>query len=116
MLHASLAELLYHGFLSSHMNPTFSVSRRMRPEENFVACLRPLVATALKEHRCDMITIMAGHTTIDSESAYGRGFLTLERLGAQRHQYDSGGEELMNNWKLARQGLPLRQIAPLEKK
>ena len=25
-------------------------------------------------------------------------------------------EELMNNWKLARQGIPLQQIAPLEKK
>ncbi len=35
-----------------------------------------IVAKALKAHGCDMLTIMAGQTTIDSEPSYGRGFLT----------------------------------------
>src|SRR5205823_953740 len=36
-----------------------------------------VVARTLKVHGCDMIMILAGQTTIDSEPAYGRGFLTL---------------------------------------
>jgi len=34
------------------------------------------VAQMLKEHRCDIIAVVIGQTTIDSEPAYGRGFLT----------------------------------------
>jgi anthraniloyl-CoA monooxygenase len=34
------------------------------------------IAKALKAHGCDIITVLAGQTTIDSEPAYGRGFLT----------------------------------------
>ncbi len=34
------------------------------------------VAQMLKEHACDIIAVVAGQTTIDSEPAYGRGFLT----------------------------------------
>ncbi|MEO6891084.1 MAG: FAD-dependent monooxygenase [Ktedonobacteraceae bacterium] len=34
------------------------------------------VARALKEHGCDIIAILAGQTTMQSEAAYGRGFLT----------------------------------------
>jgi len=34
------------------------------------------VAQMLKEHRCDIIAVVVGQTTIDSEPAYGRGFLT----------------------------------------
>ena len=36
-----------------------------------------VVASALKAHGCDVINILAGQTTPDSEPAYGRGFLTL---------------------------------------
>jgi anthraniloyl-CoA monooxygenase len=35
-----------------------------------------IVARMLKEHGCDIIAVVAGQTTIDSEPAYGRGFLT----------------------------------------
>jgi anthraniloyl-CoA monooxygenase len=35
-----------------------------------------VVATMFKEHGCDIIAVVAGQTTIDSEPAYGRGFLT----------------------------------------
>jgi anthraniloyl-CoA monooxygenase len=34
------------------------------------------VAQMLKEHACDIIAVVIGQTTIDSEPAYGRGFLT----------------------------------------
>jgi len=34
------------------------------------------VAQMLKEHGCDIIAVALGQTTIDSEPAYGRGFLT----------------------------------------
>jgi anthraniloyl-CoA monooxygenase len=34
------------------------------------------IAKALKAHGCDIIMVLAGQTTIDSEPAYGRGFLT----------------------------------------
>ena len=34
------------------------------------------VAKMFKEHGCDIIAVAAGQTTIDSEPAYGRGFLT----------------------------------------
>ena len=34
------------------------------------------VAQMLKEHACDIIAVVTGQTTIDSEPAYGRGFLT----------------------------------------
>jgi anthraniloyl-CoA monooxygenase len=34
------------------------------------------VAHMLKEHGCDIIAVVIGQTTIDSEPAYGRGFLT----------------------------------------
>ena len=34
------------------------------------------VAQMLKEHGCDIIAVVIGQTTIDSEPAYGRGFLT----------------------------------------
>ena len=34
------------------------------------------VARRLKEHGCDIIAVVIGQTTIDSEPAYGRGFLT----------------------------------------
>ena len=34
------------------------------------------VAQMLKEHGCDIIALVIGQTTIDSEPAYGRGFLT----------------------------------------
>ena len=34
------------------------------------------VAQMLKEHGCDIIAIVIGQTTIDSEPAYGRGFIT----------------------------------------
>ncbi len=33
-------------------------------------------ARTLKAHGCDIINVLAGQTTIDSEPAYGRGFLT----------------------------------------
>ena len=33
-------------------------------------------ARMLKEHGCDIIAVVTGQTTIDSEPAYGRGFLT----------------------------------------
>lgn len=35
-----------------------------------------IVAQMLKAHRCDIIAVVAGQTTIDSEPAYGRGYLT----------------------------------------
>ncbi len=35
-----------------------------------------IVAKMFKEHGCDIIAVAAGQTTIDSEPAYGRGFLT----------------------------------------
>jgi len=35
-----------------------------------------IVARTLKAHGCDMLEILAGQTTIDSQPAYGRGFLT----------------------------------------
>jgi len=35
-----------------------------------------VVARTLKAHGCDMLEILAGQATIDSEPAYGRGFLT----------------------------------------
>jgi anthraniloyl-CoA monooxygenase len=35
-----------------------------------------VVARMFKEHGCDIIAVVAGQTTIDSEPAYGRGFLT----------------------------------------
>ena len=35
-----------------------------------------IVARMLKDHGCDIIAVVAGQTTIDSEPAYGRGFLT----------------------------------------
>lgn len=35
-----------------------------------------VVARALKERGCDIIAVLAGQTTSDSEPAYGRGFLT----------------------------------------
>ena len=34
------------------------------------------VAQMLTEHACDIIAVVTGQTTIDSEPAYGRGFLT----------------------------------------
>jgi anthraniloyl-CoA monooxygenase len=34
------------------------------------------VASVLKAHGCDMFEVLAGQATIDSEPAYGRGFLT----------------------------------------
>jgi anthraniloyl-CoA monooxygenase len=34
------------------------------------------VAQMLKEHGCDIIAVVIGQTTIDSQPAYGRGFLT----------------------------------------
>ena len=34
------------------------------------------VAQMLKEHACDIIAVVTGQTTIDSEPAYGSGFLT----------------------------------------
>jgi anthraniloyl-CoA monooxygenase len=34
------------------------------------------VARMLKEHGCDIIAVVVGQTTIDSEPVYGRGFLT----------------------------------------
>ncbi len=35
-----------------------------------------VVASMFKEYGCDIIAVAAGQTTIDSEPAYGRGFLT----------------------------------------
>jgi len=35
-----------------------------------------IVAGILKAHGCDIIAVEAGQTTIESEPAYGRGFLT----------------------------------------
>lgn len=35
-----------------------------------------IIARALKEHGCDIIAVLVGQTTSDSEPAYGRGFLT----------------------------------------
>ncbi len=35
-----------------------------------------VVARMFKDHACDIIAIVTGQTTIDSEPAYGRGFLT----------------------------------------
>ena len=35
-----------------------------------------IVAKMFKEHGCDIIAVAAGQTSIDSEPAYGRGFLT----------------------------------------
>lgn len=35
-----------------------------------------VVATVLKAHGCDIIMVLAGQTTMDSEPAYDRGFLT----------------------------------------
>ena len=34
------------------------------------------IANMLKNHGCDIISVTIGQTTIDSEPAYGRGFLT----------------------------------------
>jgi anthraniloyl-CoA monooxygenase len=34
------------------------------------------IAQMFKEHRCDVISVVIGQTTIGSEPAYGRGFLT----------------------------------------
>ncbi len=35
-----------------------------------------LIAQAFKEHRCDLITVLAGQTTVDAKPSYGPGFLT----------------------------------------
>jgi anthraniloyl-CoA monooxygenase len=35
-----------------------------------------IAARRLKAHGCDIIAVLAGQTTVDSEPAYGRGFLT----------------------------------------
>ena len=35
-----------------------------------------VVARALKAHGCDLVKVVAGQTALDSEPAYGRGFLT----------------------------------------
>ena len=35
-----------------------------------------IVARMFKDHGCDIIAVVTGQTTIDSEPAYGRGFLT----------------------------------------
>ena len=35
-----------------------------------------VVARALKAHGCDLVMVVAGQTTMDSEPSYGRGFLT----------------------------------------
>jgi len=35
-----------------------------------------IIARILKTHGCDIIAVLAGQTTVDSEPAYGRGFLT----------------------------------------
>jgi len=35
-----------------------------------------IVARMLRAHGCDIIAVLAGQTTVDSEPAYGRGFLT----------------------------------------
>ncbi|HEX9135230.1 MAG TPA: hypothetical protein VF844_23320, partial [Ktedonobacteraceae bacterium] len=35
-----------------------------------------IVARMFKEHGCDIIAVVTGQTTIDSEPTYGRGFLT----------------------------------------
>jgi len=35
-----------------------------------------IVARTLKAHGCDIIAVQVGQTTIESEPAYGRGFLT----------------------------------------
>src|SRR5712692_2488053 len=42
----------------------------------FVVDEAVIVAKMFKEHGCDIIAVAAGQTTIDSEPAYGRGFLT----------------------------------------
>ncbi|MBI4481081.1 MAG: FAD-dependent monooxygenase [Acidobacteria bacterium] len=34
------------------------------------------IARALKEHGCDLVTVLAGQTTVDAEPSYGPGFLT----------------------------------------
>jgi anthraniloyl-CoA monooxygenase len=35
-----------------------------------------VVARVLKAHGCDLVMVVAGQTTLDSEPTYGRGFLT----------------------------------------
>jgi anthraniloyl-CoA monooxygenase len=35
-----------------------------------------IIASMFKEHGCDIIAVVTGQTTIDSEPTYGRGFLT----------------------------------------
>ena len=35
-----------------------------------------IVARMLRAHGCDIIAVQVGQTTIESEPAYGRGFLT----------------------------------------
>lgn len=44
-------------------------------------------ARSLKEHGCDILEVQAGQTTIESEPAYGRGFLTQfsERIRNEAH-------------------------------
>jgi anthraniloyl-CoA monooxygenase len=46
-----------------------------------------IFAKLLKEHGCDILEVLAGQTTIESEPAYGRGFLTQfsERIRNEAH-------------------------------
>ncbi|MDQ6644008.1 MAG: FAD-dependent monooxygenase, partial [Chloroflexota bacterium] len=46
-----------------------------------------IVAGFLKEHGCDILEVQAGQATIESEPAYGRGFLTQfsERIRNEAH-------------------------------
>ena len=34
------------------------------------------IACVLKEHGCDLVTVLGGQTTVDAEPSYGPGFLT----------------------------------------
>ncbi|MBI3935193.1 MAG: FAD-dependent monooxygenase [Acidobacteria bacterium] len=45
------------------------------------------VSAVLKDHGCDLITILAGQTTVDSEPAYGPGFLNAfsDRIRNEAH-------------------------------
>jgi anthraniloyl-CoA monooxygenase len=57
------------------------------------------LACLLKEHGCDLIDVLAGQTTPDSEPPYGRGFLTplSERIRNEAHVHTMVGGYLVNS-------------------
>lgn len=58
-----------------------------------------MFAKLLKAHGCDILEVQAGQTTIESEPAYGRGFLTQfsEQVRNEAHIPTMVGGYLVTN-------------------